>query len=52
MGSADYVLFVDQQPVGLIEAKKENEGHRLTVVEDQSADYATAHLKFLRTQKD
>ncbi|AWO01376.1 restriction endonuclease subunit R [Chitinophaga alhagiae] len=46
VGPADYVLFVGQQPLGLIEAKKEDDGHRLTVVEDQSADYATAHLKF------
>jgi type I restriction enzyme, R subunit len=49
VGPADYVLFVDQVPVGVIEAKKEDEGHRLTVVEDQSTDYATAHLKFFKT---
>ncbi len=48
VGPADYVLFVGQQPLGIIEAKKEDDGHRLTVVEDQSADYASAHLKFFK----
>ena len=38
VGPADYVLFVDRKPVGIIEAKREEEGHRLTTVEDQSAD--------------
>ncbi|HEX8040299.1 MAG TPA: hypothetical protein VF490_14175, partial [Chryseosolibacter sp.] len=35
-GVADYILFVDQKPVGVIEAKKAEEGVRLTVVEEQS----------------
>lgn len=47
IGPADYVLFVDRKPVGVIEAKKEEEGHRLTVVEEQSSEYANAKLKFL-----
>lgn len=47
VGPADYVLFVDRKPVGIIEAKREDEGHRLTVVEDQSANYANAKLKYL-----
>ena len=47
IGPADYVLFVDRQPVGIIEAKKEEEGHRLTVVEEQSGDYARASLKWI-----
>ena len=46
IGPADYVLFVDRKPVGIIEAKKEEEGHRLTVVEEQSKGYATATLKY------
>ena len=29
-GPADYVLFVDHKPVGVIEAKKEDEGYRIT----------------------
>ena len=48
VGPADYVLFVNQKPLGLIEAKKEDEGHRLTVVEEQSKDYSTADLKFFK----
>jgi type I restriction enzyme, R subunit len=47
IGPADYVLFVDRKPVGIIEAKREEEGHRLTVVEDQSSQYAKAKLKYL-----
>lgn len=44
-GSADYMLFVDRKPVGVIEAKKEDEGHRLLMVEEQSARYATEPIK-------
>ena len=47
IGPADYVLFVDRKPVGVIEAKKEDEGHRITVVEEQSKGYADAKLKYL-----
>jgi type I restriction enzyme R subunit len=47
VGPADYVLFVDRKPVGIIEAKREEEGHRLTVVEEQSTEYAKAKLKYL-----
>ncbi|KXS46775.1 MULTISPECIES: type I restriction endonuclease subunit R [Methanohalophilus] len=50
VGPADYVLFVDQKPVGVIEAKKEEEGHHLTVVEEQSAEYATSKLKYLNNE--
>ena len=35
VGPADYVLFVDREPIGVIEAKKEEEGHRLTVHEQK-----------------
>jgi len=47
VGPADYVLFVDKQPVGIIEAKRDDEGYRLTNVEDQSVGYAKAKLKYL-----
>ncbi|PVX51005.1 type I restriction enzyme R subunit [Balneicella halophila] len=47
VGPADYVLFVNRKPVGIIEAKREDEGHRLTVVEEQSSNYANAKLKYL-----
>lgn len=46
VGPADYVLFVDRKPVGVIEAKKEEEGQRLTVAEDQAYGYAQAKLKY------
>ncbi|MCL4517451.1 MAG: DEAD/DEAH box helicase family protein [Firmicutes bacterium] len=48
IGPVDYVLFVDRKPVGIIEAKKEEEGHRLIVVEEQSAEYAISKLKHLK----
>ena len=47
VGPADYVLFVDGKPCGIVEAKREEEGHRLTVHENQSEEYATAKLKHL-----
>ncbi len=46
IGPADYVLFVDRKPVGIIEAKRPEEGERLTVAEDQSRNYAAAKLKY------
>ena len=46
-GPADYVLFVDGKPVGVIEAKKEVEAVHLTMHEDQSKDYADSKLKYL-----
>ncbi|MCL1666718.1 DEAD/DEAH box helicase family protein [Elizabethkingia ursingii] len=48
VGPADYMLFVNQKPVGVIEAKKEDEGYRLTTVEEQSTDYANADIKFFK----
>ncbi len=47
VGPADYVLFVNKRPVGIIEAKKDEEGHHLTVVEEQAGEYATSKLKYL-----
>ena len=38
-GTADYLLFVDGQPVGVVEAKPE--GHSLIGVETQSGKYST-----------
>lgn len=48
-GPADYVLFVDRKPVGVIEAKKETLGHNITTVEEQTGDYAAAELKWVQT---
>ncbi len=47
VGPADYVLFINKKPVGVIEAKPEDWGQKITTVEDQSAGYATAKLKWL-----
>ncbi len=44
-GPADYMLLVDKTPVGVIEAKRADEGHRLTKVEEQSTRYASSELK-------
>lgn len=49
-GIADYVLFVDRQAIGIVEAKREEEGHRLTVVEEQSRGYANSKLKYLKNK--
>ncbi len=50
VGPADYVLFVDTKPVGIIEAKPYNSGHKLTVVEEQSTRYANSKLKYLHNE--
>lgn len=47
IGPADYVLFVNKKPVGIIEAKREEEGHRLSIHEDQALGYANAKLKYI-----
>lgn len=39
-------MFVDRKSDGVIEAKREEEGERLTVAEDQSYEYATSKLKY------
>ncbi|MCC5941058.1 MAG: DEAD/DEAH box helicase family protein [Balneolaceae bacterium] len=46
-GPADYILFVDKKPIGVIEAKREDEAHRITKVEDQGLGYATSGLKHI-----
>jgi type I restriction enzyme R subunit len=47
-GPADYVLFVNGQPVGVIEAKKETLGANITTVEEQSSEYASAKLRYIQ----
>ncbi len=50
-GSADYILFIDRKPVGVIEAKKE--GHTLSQVhEAQTVRYAADELKFIGKKED
>lgn len=50
IGPADYVLFVDKKPVGIIEAKRAEEAVHLTVHEEQSEGYAKAKLKYLNNE--
>ncbi len=45
-GSADYVLFVNRNAAGVIEAKKNSAGENLTVTETQTERYANAALKW------
>ena len=50
VGPADYVLFVEGKPCGVIEAKKKDEAFRLNVHEKQVEDYANAKLKHLKNE--
>ncbi|MDQ1316288.1 MAG: type restriction enzyme subunit, partial [Pseudomonadota bacterium] len=50
VGPADYVLFVDKKAVGVIEAKREEEGQRLTAHESQTEGYAAARLKWVNNK--
>ncbi len=45
-GPADYVLFVNRNAVGVIEAKKDTAGENLTATEIQTQRYANAKLKW------
>ena len=51
IGPADYVLFVDKKAVGVIEAKREEEGQRLTAHEAQTEGYAAAKLKWVNNKE-
>ncbi len=44
-GFADYILFIERKPVGVIEAKKE--GNTLSQVHEQTTRYASDKLKFI-----
>ena len=50
-GPADYMLFVNGTAAGVIEAKKAEEGHRLTKVEEQTVRYGEAKLRYLGVQR-
>ncbi len=51
VGPADYVLILDQHPIGIVEAKPEDWGHKLTNVEAQAEGYAAAKLKWFDNKK-
>jgi len=45
-GPADYVLFVERLPIGVIEAKRDEAGEDLTTHETQTERYAASQLKW------
>ena len=51
IGPADYVLFVDRRALGVVEAKPESWGHKITAVEEQSQGYAAAKLKWISNRQ-
>ena len=51
VGPADYVLFISKKPVAVVEAKPEDWGQKITTVEEQSASYAAAKLKWLNNSE-
>ncbi len=48
VGPTDYALFVDKQAVGVIEAKPEVWGQKITTAEEQSHGYAAAAFKWVK----
>ncbi|MDI6802974.1 MAG: type I restriction-modification enzyme R subunit C-terminal domain-containing protein [Bacteroidota bacterium] len=50
IGLADYILFVNRKPVGVIEAKRKEEGIHLTTHESQTEEYAASKLKYLNNE--
>ena len=48
-GPVDYALFVGGKPVGVIEAKKDELGENITVVEGQSGRYANSTFRYVTT---
>ncbi|MCB2126455.1 MAG: DEAD/DEAH box helicase family protein, partial [Rhodobacteraceae bacterium] len=49
VGPADYALFTDRQALGVVEAKPDNWGAKITTVEGQSSGYAGAELKWVKS---
>lgn len=47
-GPVDYALFVEEKPVGVIEAKKTELGEKITTVEEQSSRYANSTFKWVQ----
>lgn len=47
-GPVDYALFVDGTPVGIVEAKKDDDGENITVVESQSNHYVNSTFKWIK----
>jgi type I restriction enzyme R subunit len=50
VGPVDYALFLGGKAVGVAEAKREEEGQKLSAHETQVEDYATAKLKRINNE--
>ncbi len=50
-GPTDYVLFVNNKAVGVIEAKQESKAQNITVVESQTERYANSTLKWVHNNE-
>ena len=46
-GPVDCALFVVGKPIGVVEAKKDDAGENITVVEGQSGRYANSKFKYV-----
>ena len=49
-GPVDYALFVNGTPIGVVEAKKSEEGENITTVEGQSSRYANSTFKWIKCE--
>ena len=47
-GEVDYALFIDGEPAGVVEAKREEAGQSITDVEIQSGRYANSTFKWVK----
>jgi len=45
-GPVDYLLFIDRKPVGVVEAKKAEEGQNITYHETQTERYAESNIRW------
>lgn len=50
VGPVDYALFLGGKAIGVAEAKREEEGQKLSAHETQVEDYATAKLKRINNE--
>jgi type I restriction enzyme R subunit len=50
VGPADYVLFVNRKPLGIVEAKRQEEAVKFSTHEAQVEEYASAKLKSIDNQ--
>lgn len=51
VGPADYLLFTERRALGVVEAKPDSWGSKITTVETQSAGYASAELKWIKNSE-